>query len=176
MAVTVTTARLELIRGDAALLASAAAMDDDGLSRSLNARIPPDWPPLYLDQAALRWTLDKVTRTGDGWWAMWFVVLNGQGNGPRLLVGSMGFKGPPRGDGTVEIGYGIVSSHHRRGLCSEGVTALIAWAWRQPGVGRITAHTLPDGVASIGVVKKAGFRLVGAGEEEGAILWELPAR
>lgn len=166
------TARMDLIRGNGATLSAAAARDHALLGRLLDATVPEGWPPQFLDDPAMAWTRDKLAATGDPWWAMWFGVLRPAEGRGRLLVASMGFKGPPRADGSVEIGYGIIASHHRRGLASEGAAGLVEWALRQPGVRRITAHTLTDGVASMGVLKKCGFRFVGPGEEESAVLWE----
>jgi [ribosomal protein S5]-alanine N-acetyltransferase len=91
--------------------------------------------------------------------------------GGRVLIGTAGYKGPPA-DGTVEVGYGIVTDHRRRGYASEAVRGLVARAFRVPGVRRIIAETLPELTASIGVLRKCGFELIGEGSEPGVIRFE----
>ena len=51
----------------------------------------------------------------------------------RLAVGSMGFKAPPDGTGTVEIGYAVNRSHRGRGYATEMAAALVAWALAPAG-------------------------------------------
>jgi RimJ/RimL family protein N-acetyltransferase len=89
------------------------------------------------------------------------------------LIGSAGYKGPPGKDGTVEVGYGIVSDHQRRGYASEAVRGLVKRAFELPGVRRVIAETYPELVPSIGVLRRCGFELTGDGSEPGVIRFEL---
>ena len=75
------------------------------------------------------------------------------------LIGTVGYKGPPA-DGTVEVGYGIVREHQRRGYATEATEALIARAFEFSEVTRVIAETLPELTASIGVLEKCGFHRV----------------
>jgi ribosomal-protein-alanine N-acetyltransferase len=84
-----------------------------------------------------------------------------------ILVGSVGYKGPPDETGTVEIGYGIVSVERRAGFATEAAGGLVP-AWT-----RVIAETLPELEGSIGVLRKCGFRLLGEGSEPGVIRFEL---
>jgi RimJ/RimL family protein N-acetyltransferase len=128
---------------------------------------------MFLDPPALEFTLERLAEGPDqaGWW-MYFVVLVESEEG-RTLVGSGGYKGPPSADGTVEVGYGIVSDHQRRGYASETVRALLHRAFALPQVHRAIAETLPELAPSIGVLNKCGFRLIGEGSEPGVIRFEL---
>jgi RimJ/RimL family protein N-acetyltransferase len=128
---------------------------------------------MYLDAASLTYTLDRLVEGPDqaGWW-LHFVVLKEPAGG-RTLIGSGGYKGPPSADGTVEIGYGIVSDHRRRGYASETTRGLLSHAFAEPRVRRAIAETLPELTPSIGVLEKCGFRLIGEGEESGVIRFEL---
>jgi len=103
---------------------------------------------------------------------LYFVVLVAQERS-RTLVGSGGYKGPPSSEGTVEIGYGIVSDHQRRGYALEAVRGLLTRAFALPQVQRVIAETLPELGPSIGVLRKSGFRLIGEGSEPGVIRFEL---
>ena len=90
---------------------------------------------------------------------------------PRTLVGVVGYKGMPK-DGTVEVGYGIVAEHQRRGYATEATRALVDQAFATPGVTRVIAETLPGLAPSIGVLEKLKFTLIGEGSEPGVIRYE----
>jgi ribosomal-protein-alanine N-acetyltransferase len=172
MATVIRTERLELVPATTRLL-SAALESPAALAVGLGAHVPPSWPPEFLDAPALRFTLDRLVQAPDEapWW-MYFVVLL-PGSGERVLVGSAGYKGPPTRDGTVEVGYGIVSDHQRRGYASEAVRGLVKHAFDLPQVQRVIAETLPELTPSIGVLRRCGFEPVGEGSEPGVIRFEL---
>ena len=163
--------RLELVPVTVDLL-SAALEGPSALEIALHTRVPPTWPPEFLDRPALEFTRDRLIETpGDGEWWMYFVVLPAADE--RILIGSAGYKGPPTEDGTVEVGYGIVTDHRRHGYASEATRGLVARAFRLPEVRRVIAETLPELTPSIGVLRKCGFGLIGEGSEPGVIRFEL---
>jgi [ribosomal protein S5]-alanine N-acetyltransferase len=82
-----------------------------------------------------------------------------------LVVGGIGFAGPPGAAGEVELGYGIVPSRQGRGYATEAVAAMAAVAWADPVVEAVVATTATGNAASRRVLEKAGFRLVAADEE-----------
>ena len=135
----------------------------------MRCHVPPTWPPEYLDTSALEYTLERLGEGPDqaGWW-LHFVVLKGDGT-DRILIGAAGYAGPPSEEGSVEVGYGIVSDYRRRGYASEAVGGLLAHAFTRPEILRVIAHTKPELAASIGVLEKCGFRLAGDGPEPGVI-------
>ena len=51
-----------------------------------------------------------------------------------LVIGGAGFLGPPDDQGAVEIGYGTAPEWRNRGLATEAVVGLLAFAWSQPSV------------------------------------------
>lgn len=57
----------------------------------------------------------------------------------------------------AEVGYGIASTHWRRGYMSEGVGALIAYAFQELGLNRLEADIDPRNVASAASLEKLGF-------------------
>jgi RimJ/RimL family protein N-acetyltransferase len=75
-----------------------------------------------------------------------------------VLVGECGWLGGPADDGSVEIGYGLAGSARGRGLGTEAVGVLAAWAEQQPGVRRITADALVGNAASRRLLERLGFR------------------
>jgi RimJ/RimL family protein N-acetyltransferase len=91
-------------------------------------------------------------------WAVGFAVVH---KAARLVIGSAGFKGPPDGEGRVEIAYGIVPSYEGRGYATEAARALIEFALQDPAVRHVHAHTLPARNASTRVLAKCGFAFRG---------------
>jgi len=77
----------------------------------------------------------------------------------------------------VEIAYGIVPAYQGHGYATEAATALVTFALERVDVCTIRAHTMPDNNASMRVLVKAGFQLVGdvVDEEDGVVCrWERP--
>jgi RimJ/RimL family protein N-acetyltransferase len=165
------TARLELVPGTPAL-GRAEIGDRARFAALLGADVPASWPPPENDENTMRFFTEYVESHPDGvGWAAWYILLRGEG-GRKTAVGTCGFKGGPDGNGTVETGYSILVEHQRRGYAPEAVAALVDWAFSDPGVSRVIAHTLPDLRASIRVLEKCGFRPTGPGDEEGTIRFE----
>ena len=164
--------QLELVAATPELIRAALAGPRE-LAVGLAATVPLTWPPMYVDKAALEYTQDRLADGPEqvGWW-MHFVVLVDDLGG-RTLVGSGGYKGPPSDDGTVEVGYAIVSDRQRRGYATEALQGLLARAFAFREVRRAIAETLPESAPSIGVLRKCGFRPLGEGSEPGVIRFEL---
>ena len=165
----IVTERLELIPATEHLL-RAAQQSDTALAEALGARLADAWPPEFYEETSLAWTLDQLAKGPEqvGWLMYFFVVREA-----RVLIGYGGYKGAPAGDGTVEIGYSIVTDHQRQGYAAEATRGLVVRAFSYPQVSRVVAETLPDLVASIGVLEKLGFSYIGAGAEEGVVRYEL---
>jgi RimJ/RimL family protein N-acetyltransferase len=79
--------------------------------------------------------------------------------GQRLptVIGGIGFSGGPDEAGRVEIGYGVVPSHQRRGYASAALGVLIPLA-REFGATYLWAETDSANVASQRVLRRNGFR------------------
>ncbi|HSU14805.1 GNAT family N-acetyltransferase [Longimicrobium sp.] len=170
MSTLLVTPRLELV-GCSPELLRAEGDDRARFGHLLDARIPGDWPPELYDDDARLWTLRAVEGAPEheGWW-MYYLVLRED----RELAGVAGYKGPPAEDGTVEVGYGVMPDHRRRGLATEATRALVERAFAFPRVTRVVAETFPHLEPSIGVLRNLGFTLEGPGSEEGVIRFQLP--
>ncbi|HEX8691709.1 MAG TPA: GNAT family N-acetyltransferase [Longimicrobium sp.] len=168
------TDRLELI-GCTPELLRAEGEDRARFGALLQARVPEAWPPELYDDDARLYTLRmaEAAPQDEGWW-FYYILLPDDGGGGRELIGLVGYKGPPADDGTVEVGYGVVPEHRRRGYASEAVGALLERAFGFPRVTRAIAETYPELVPSIGVLEKHGFAFAGDGSEERVIRFELP--
>jgi RimJ/RimL family protein N-acetyltransferase len=73
------------------------------------------------------------------------------------VVGELGFHGPPRPDGTVEVGFALVPSARGAGLATEALELLLGWTIAQPVVRRVVARADPANGASRAVLARAGF-------------------
>lgn len=91
-------------------------------------------------------------------WTHGFVMVR---RASGACVGSCAFKGPPDEDGAVEIGYGVDTEHRGKGFATEAALAMTHFALGRDDVRVVRAHTLPDGFASIRVLEKCGFEMIG---------------
>jgi [ribosomal protein S5]-alanine N-acetyltransferase len=171
--IVIATPRLELAAATPALLQAELRSAAD-LGSALGATVPAEWPPELYDRAAIEWTLRRLEAQPDaGAWSMYYIVRHAGDGAARTLIGVCGYKGPPM-DGAVEIGYGILPTYQRQGFATEAVAALLALAFGDPAVRRVTAETYPHLAPSIGVLEKSGFTFAGPGSEEGVVRYELP--
>lgn len=139
----------------------------DALAAVLGVRPPLSWPPIHNDQDTRNWMRGMIEGdTFEPGYGSWYIIADGR------LVGNAGFKGPPGVDGVVEIGYSVVEAEQRKGYGSAAIALLVAYAFRDPRVTAVTAETVPELVASQGVLTWLGFSLISRtpNEEFGEIL------
>jgi ribosomal-protein-alanine N-acetyltransferase len=163
--------RERLVRSE--FIAQVVVPSSRGGRRRLPVRFTEEWPGPDALPLIGRWIARRESSGDDDPWSDGVVILRAE----RLAVGSMGFKGPPDQTGTVEIGYATNGSMRGRGYATEMASALAAWALAQPGVRRITAECLAANRASVRVLQKSGFRVVGRRPHDDGVTvcWELPA-
>jgi len=79
-----------------------------------------------------------------------------------LVVGDIGFHGPPAaiGGGEVEIGYNVVAGLRGRGIATRACALIVERAWRD-GATVVRAEADPDNGASQQVLLRSGFRPTG---------------
>ncbi|MBC7834127.1 MAG: GNAT family N-acetyltransferase [Phycisphaerales bacterium] len=140
---------------------TAEGVSVERLCAELGAAAPASWPPLYNDEGTRTWFLQKLeAEPAAAGWLGYYVVADIEG--VPTLVGAGGYKGPPNGDGIVEIGYSIIDAYHRRGIATAVVNELVARAFADARVKRVTAETPATFTASRGLLEKCGFTLIGA--------------
>src|SRR5205085_256855 len=94
-----------------------------------------------------------------------------------VAIGQCGFKGPPDGEGCVEIAYGIDPEHRGNGYATEAAGALVQYAFASDLVRVVRAHTLPELNASTRVLSKCGFRNVGeVVDPDDGLVWRWEIR
>jgi ribosomal-protein-alanine N-acetyltransferase len=85
------------------------------------------------------------------------------------VVGHAGFHGPPDEHGAVEVGYTVVPELRGRGYARAALAALVAEARACGDVRVVRASVSPDNVASLAIVREAGFVEVGEQEDEDGV-------
>ena len=150
--------RLRLVAVDLGL--AVLQLDDpEAFFEALGVARPAVWPPELMDRAALKWAQAKLeSEPASHGWLFWVFMVRGADGQPDEACGSGGFKGPPDDNGTVEIGYSILSEFRSKGIASEASQALIDWAVQTGGIKRVIGHTLPDLAASRRVMEKVGMK------------------
>ncbi len=142
------------------------------LGQALGVAVPDSWPPDLYDDDATRWLISCLqARPEMLGWLLFYVIL--EDTQSPLLVGTAGYKGSANADGCVEIGYGIVTDRHRQGMGSEAARGLVAHAFSFPEVRSVTAAALLDNLGSLGVMRNCGMRPLGAGPEQGTVLYGI---
>ncbi len=167
------TPRLRLVAATVPMAKAAADGDLAAFSQLLDAHVPPEWPPeIMADAQGPLVEQLKTAQSGTGSLA-WYITLIDK----KLLVGFAGFKGTPR-DGRIDIGYAILDAHQKQGYATEAVNVLSHFAFMDPRVQRVVGETLPGLTASIRVMEKCGYTLVGTDVpghdgEESVVQYEL---
>lgn len=159
------TPRLVLEAVTLAVVEATFRGDRCALEELIGARVPEAWPGRALIERAFCASLDDIRVDPDT--RLWGdrLMIARDGEGARVVVGSVIFRGRPA-DGEAEVGYGVEESWQRNGFGSEATSACVDWALVQPGIHRVTATTPPWHLASIRVLEKSGFRCVGPEEHE----------
>ena len=80
------------------------------------------------------------------------IIEDGSGD----VVGGIGFHGPPRQDGSVEVGYSVAYSRQRRGYATAALLKMVQIA-EDAGAQLLEARAAPANAASRRVLEKAGF-------------------
>jgi RimJ/RimL family protein N-acetyltransferase len=163
------TVRLRMIAANCDLL-SADLTGADALCAPFCVARPVDWPPAgsEYDEAAVRFFLKMLSDGGEraiGWYS-WYAVLRATKDQAAQLVGNGGFFGPPDNHGSVEIRYSVCQEWRRKGIATEMVDALVSYAWTKDAVRRVIARASAGNLASIGVLRRNGFRETGGDESE----------
>ena len=121
----------------------------DAMSPADRAEVSPDWVARMRGSTPSPWTHG-------------FTAIE---RATKTPVGGCAFKGPPDADGVVEIAYGIEPAYRGRGYAKDG------------GAHRVIAHTRPENGASAGVLRAAGFELLGeVNDPEDGLVWRWEYR
>lgn len=163
--------RLELISMSPGFIDAVLEGRRDEAESLTGMALPEGWPDAH-DRRFLAFRLRQLREQPElEPWFVYGIVLPDDG---RPMVGHAGFHGPPgvnavKADDAVEVGYAIFEPYRRRGYATEVVRALIMWASHEHEIARFIASISPENVPSLALVRRLGFREVGAhwDEEDG---------
>jgi ribosomal-protein-alanine N-acetyltransferase len=120
---------------------------------------PPPWHPEYplpdsIDAIAMLFASHRAmlgaVNESPTWW-IHQVIVDG------VVVGDIGFHGPPGPELAVEIGYSVVPAWRGRGVASRACALILQQAWLD-GADTVIAETDADNVASQAVLLRNGFQ------------------
>ena len=136
------------------------------LAGLLGVAIPDAWPGADLLEA-LPFFIEAMEQDPMG--LVWDGIILHKAD--QIVIGGIGFHGPPDEAGSVEIGYNIIPAYEGQGYATEMTRRVIEWAFQMPGIQMITAECLDDNLGSIRILEKVGMRRL---THEGQTLkWEL---
>jgi RimJ/RimL family protein N-acetyltransferase len=154
------TLRLELVIASSELFRMDLE-DHCALGKVLEADIPASWPPELMDEETLREFIELSSDpAGSRLSGFYWVLVDGP---VRTLVGNGGllYESAER----RMLGYSVLDDFQGRGLATEAVAALLAYAFEDPVVETVAAYTYPILIPSIRVLEKNGFVSTGPGPE-----------
>jgi len=162
MTLTLCDSRIELI--PATLIQLRTELDGSTpIHTLLGLDEPPYWPPEGNDNDSVQFFAGLLDQDPENsGWGAYYLVDKSVG---RHLAGSGGYLGKPDADGSVEIGYSILTPFRRKGLATALTRLLVEKAFADTRVNYVLAKTLPDFKPSIGVLEKLGFTQTGATDD-----------
>lgn len=163
----ITTQRLELLPCSLEVAQAVITKDKSQVEKLLGVRVPDDWYtgevldlfPMYVEML----TADP-SQLG---WGAWFMIHIDD----STLIGDLGFLGKPDEQGTVEMGYEVLSAYRNQGYTFEATKALVNFVFTQPELQRIISHCPEDHTASIRILEKLGMQRIA--QDENLLKWEL---
>lgn len=100
---------------------------------------------------------DCLKRYSEHVLAPWGVELKNDG----ALIGTIGVTHASETNLRVEVGYAIARPHWNRGYVTEALRAIVPHLFAELPIERVQAFLIPENVASLRVLEKAGFRYEG---------------
>lgn len=161
------TERLNLIPCELKHFEAFARGGENELARLLGASVADGWL-VFPEAMSFGYEFLKANPDAGSWWMYLFVKTD-----EKKLVGNGGFKGKPDASGVVEIGYAIAPGYEGQGLATEAAKNLIDYAFSNPQVQIVQAHTLAEENASVKVLRKLGMTFARElHDEEDGDIWQ----
>lgn len=119
--------------------------------------------PIITEQRARRWLEVQQQGWTDGRRMSFAVRGIDPGDGSGRLVGNVVLKGCQAGKDGAEVGYWTAAAARNRGIASQAVKLLTAWAFENfgaQGLQRLELLHQQDNLASCRVAQKSGYALI----------------
>jgi [ribosomal protein S5]-alanine N-acetyltransferase len=150
----ITTQRLELLPCFLEVAQAVITKNKFKVERLLGVRVPDNWYESEVLDIFPMYTQVLIDDPSQLGWGVWLMIHIAD----STLIGDLGFIGKPDHTGTVEMGYEVLSAYDQQGFAFEAVEALVNFAFTQPELKRIIAHSPNDHVASIRILEKLGMQ------------------
>jgi len=148
------TQRLKLIAATADHF-DAALKSHAKLAELLGVSLADDWQ-VFPESLSVGHKILTADTANMGWGTYFFVHRES-----NKLVGNGGFRRAVDENGMVEIGYAFSPEFHGQGLATEAAQGMIEYAFANPAVKMVDAHTLAEFNASTAVLQKCGMQKIG---------------
>jgi ribosomal-protein-serine acetyltransferase len=132
----------------------------DGSRTHLERWLP--WVPFNTDLDASWRYCEASANDWDHGRALRFAIRERAGG---RFLGVVGLESIAHLHQSAELGYWLRSDAARRGYMTEAASATVAWAFRRLNAHRIRVAAATDNVASLGVIRRVGFRFEGIARE-----------
>jgi RimJ/RimL family protein N-acetyltransferase len=152
---TLLSPRLALIALPGSVIDDVIADGQQAFVEHVGVGYPPGWPA--EDRHVLDLRRRQISEGVDHRWLLRAVVTRTE----PVMVGRIGFHGPPDANGMVEIGYQIDAAHRRQGFGLECARRLVEAAEGLPQVAVVRASIAPDNAPSLRIAERLGLRRVG---------------
>ena len=151
---------LTLVPLSVAVMEALLAGDLEAASAAAGAPLTP-----YLVDHGWLWRirLDQVARDPG---SLAWIARAALDPATGAVVGHTGFHGPPDERGAVEVAYAVDPVWRRRGYGTAMLATALDWARASPDVTTVRASVSPDNAASLAILRRAGFTLVGEQHDE----------
>lgn len=116
--------------------------------------IPEAWPDSDLRDFLPTYAAMLAEEPGTARWGVWVMIEQAS----RTVIGDIGFKGAPDGEGRIEIGYSVLPLWRQQGFATEAARAMIDWGLKQPAVKAVLAECLATNEPSARVLRSAGLQ------------------
>jgi ribosomal-protein-serine acetyltransferase len=120
------------------------------------------WVPYQTEPAMTLRFSEACVHDWDGGRALRLVLRNRTN---RALLGVVGLESLQHMHLSCEIGYWLRHDMTGRGYMTEASRALLAWAFRDLGAHRVRVAASTENHASLGVIRRLGFRFEGVGRQ-----------
>lgn len=159
----VRTERLDITPLGLSAVEALVSGDPERLERATGAVFPrPVTPPPYMGDAVPEVGARLRAHPDESIWWNWLVV----DRETRHAAGSVSFGGKPDAGESVLIGYAMYPEFEGRGYATEAVRAMIAWAFRQPGVKVVRTLAPVWNTPALRVAENVGMHPVAADEDD----------
>jgi RimJ/RimL family protein N-acetyltransferase len=115
--------------------------------------------PFATEQDACRWLAVQQQGWADGHRRSFAVLDSEPGYESGRVLGNVALKGRQAGKAAAEVGYWTTAAARNRGIASQAVEMLTAWAFENFGPQRIELFHQLDNLASRRVAQKSGYAL-----------------